>query len=357
MPVGYGLAGGYTPQIDPNSIQTTDPSFMTRLRGAGRSFLGNRDLALALLANSSGPQRQSFGSIFGQSMMQADQMKQGREDDAFKRQYMQAQMAAMGGKPLAVLGPDGKPQYVSERDAIGQQPFLQGSGNGVGNIQPGDYTPASLAKYLKSGNVGDLVRYESPRQETSRPFQNITRTYPDGSTQQGNFDTRTGDFTPTGPLLPPGIKPQADAAGNARGKVQGDLEAKGPRAYEQFKIGIQRLDESMEATSTGPVMGRLPAFTAAQQTAEGSEAIMAPILKQLFRESGEGTFTEGDQELLLRMVPNRTDRPEARQAKISMIDEIVKAKLGIVGDTPAQQTPSPSPRAKKRYNPATGKIE
>jgi hypothetical protein len=112
MAVGYGLAGGYTPQIDPNSIDTTDPSFMTRLRGAGKSFLGNRDLALALLANSSGPTRQSFGSILGQSMMQADQMKQGREDDAFKRQYMQAQMQSMQAKPT---GPSSVQEYQYAR--------------------------------------------------------------------------------------------------------------------------------------------------------------------------------------------------------------------------------------------------
>jgi hypothetical protein len=56
---------------------------------------------------------------------------------------------------------------------------------------------------------------------------------------------------------------------------------------------------------------------------------MAPILKQLFRDSGEGTFTDSDQALLMKMVPTRKDHPEARKAKLEMIDSIVQAKLGI----------------------------
>jgi hypothetical protein len=333
--------------LDPNTMQPIDggvsqqPNFRWQAKAGNqvRGLIGNQDLALALLANSGySPQKRSFGEIVGTSMLQANQMKQGREDDAFKRQYMQAQMQAMGGRPVAVVGPDGKPQYVREQESYGKQPVGSGSDGGIGAIQPGDYTPASLAKYKQSGNVADLVRYAAPRQETSKPFQNITRTYQDGSTQQGSFDTRTGDFMPTGPVIPPGKKPEADAAGNARGKVAGDLQAKGPRAYEQFKIGIGNLETAMENTVTGPFMGRIPALTSAQQTAEGSEAIMAPVLKQLFRESGEGTFTEGDQALLLKMVPNRTDHAEARKAKIEMIDGIVRAKLGI---SEGQNTPPP----------------
>ena len=56
---------------------------------------------------------------------------------------------------------------------------------------------------------------------------------------------------------------------------------------------------------------------------------MAPVLKQMFRASGEGIFTDRDQELLLAMVPDRKDTPEARAWKIRNIDNIVRAKLGI----------------------------
>jgi hypothetical protein len=92
MPLMYGntpVAAQY-PQAQ--------PSFMDRAKG----FWNNPDLAMALLANSGySPQKRTFGEILGTSMLQANQMKQGRTDDEFKRQYMQAQMAAMRGKANA----------------------------------------------------------------------------------------------------------------------------------------------------------------------------------------------------------------------------------------------------------------
>jgi hypothetical protein len=57
--------------------------------------------------------------------------------------------------------------------------------------------------------------------------------------------------------------------------------------------------------------------------AEGAVAAIAPVLKQLFRVAGEGVFTDRDQQLLLDMVPKRTDFPQAREAKLANIDKIV----------------------------------
>lgn len=95
--------------------------------------------------------------------------------------------------------------------------------------------------------------------------------------------------------------------------------------YETARDG---LIGALENTVTGPIAGRIPAITEEQQTAEGGVAAMAPVLKQLFRVSGEGVFTDRDQQLLLDMVPKRTDLPEARRKKMENIDGIVSAKLG-----------------------------
>jgi hypothetical protein len=109
--------------------------------------------------------------------------------------------------------------------------------------------------------------------------------------------------------------------------------------YEQAKAGLLK---GLSGTETGPLVGRIPAVTTAQQVGEGAVAAMAPVLKQIFRVSGEGTFTDKDQELLLRMVPTRTDTPESRQAKLENIDNIIKAKLGIQGNgAPRQGAASP----------------
>jgi hypothetical protein len=63
-----------------------------KLRSGLGSMMNNPDLAMALLANSGGPQKRSFGEILGQSAMQAQQMKTGREDDELMRQYRMAQI-------------------------------------------------------------------------------------------------------------------------------------------------------------------------------------------------------------------------------------------------------------------------
>lgn len=96
--------------------------------------------------------------------------------------------------------------------------------------------------------------------------------------------------------------------------------------YEQAKTGLV---QGLEGTATGPLLGKLPAITSSQQTAQGGVAAMAPILKQLFRAAGEGVFTDKDQELLLAMIPTRETNTEARNAMIQNIDAIVRAKLGM----------------------------
>lgn len=125
---------------------------------------------------------------------------------------------------------------------------------------------------------------------------------------------------------------EADAArqrAEAEAAVKGNQQrAERDATLRLYETAMEGLREGLSATDTGPVVGRIPAFTTGQQIAEGAVAAMAPVLKQLFRAAGEGTFTDKDQELLLRMVPTRTDTQEAARAKVDNIDRIVRAKLG-----------------------------
>lgn len=138
-------------------------------------------------------------------------------------------------------------------------------------------------------------------------------------------------------------------------------QAERNNAFAQYQAAIQGLRRSLPNTTTGPIIGRLPALTAEAQTAEGAVAALAPVLKQLFRAAGEGTFTDRDQQLLLDMVPTRTDLPAAREAKLQNIDNIVRAKLGqggIYGGAPSDGPAAPQASNRVlRYNPATGDFE
>ena len=109
------------------------------------------------------------------------------------------------------------------------------------------------------------------------------------------------------------------------------------KALNLYEVGMGGLSEALGQTSTGPVMGMLPAVTAEAQIAEGAISAMAPILKQMFRAAGEGTFTDTDQAMLMRMLPTRSDRPKARVSKLQNIDAIVRAKLSKAQQSQPQQ--------------------
>lgn len=113
-----------------------------------------------------------------------------------------------------------------------------------------------------------------------------------------------------------------------RDSKQATTQVANNTALAVYEQGMKGLTEGLAGTDTGPIVGRLPALTSAQQIADGGVAAMAPILKQMFRAAGEGTFTDKDQDLLMKMLPTRTDTPAAAAVKFANIDRIVRAKLG-----------------------------
>lgn len=129
-----------------------------------------------------------------------------------------------------------------------------------------------------------------------------------------------------------------------------ETERSNAAAYSTYETGMRGLADSLGATTTGPVAGLLPAFSDEARIAEGAIAAMAPILKQMFRSAGEGTFTDNDQKLLMDMIPTRQDRPAVQRAKFSNIDSIVRAKLGV-GAEPAQQSPAPQQAPQQEQDP------
>jgi len=329
--------------------QQPPQSFGQRLGAGLKSFAGNRDLALALLSNSGYGPKRSFGEILGTSAMQADQMKQQRADADLNQQYKQAQI-----QHLQQPGGANQPASVAEYQFAKQNGFT-----------------GSFQEWLARGGgseTADIQNYNfrnglTPEQQKVWDAQKRQPTAPQLTMINGVphlVDRITGSVTPLSDLAQTtdaaAQVAAAEASGGAQGKIEGERAVKNPRSYETFKAGMASLEKAMSATNTGPFVGRVPAMTAAQQTAEGSEAIMAPVLKQLFRESGEGTFTDSDQALLMKMVPTRKDHPEARKAKMEMIDSIVRAKLGIsaggsVSATPTGKRPAGKPAASGGKDP------
>ena len=140
------------------------------------------------------------------------------------------------------------------------------------------------------------------------------------------------------------LKPEVDAAAKtavllAQNEAERDVSNRSSkRALDVYNVGISGLKSAMDEAYTGSIAGLMPAITQKSRVADGAIAAMAPILKAMFRSSGEGTFTDKDQEMLVAMIPTRRDDAETRAAKLKNIDAIVRTKLA-----PSESINEPQP--------------
>jgi hypothetical protein len=121
-------------------------------------------------------------------------------------------------------------------------------------------------------------------------------------------------------------------------------------AWNVYKTGMGGLVSALGDTSTGSVIGLMPAWASNQKIADGAIAIMRPIIKDVVRSAGEGTFTDQDQKLIDMMIPSRTDDPAAAKAKVSMLDNFIKAKLKIEQNTSLFGEQSQQPQVGNEVN-------
>jgi len=114
------------------------------------------------------------------------------------------------------------------------------------------------------------------------------------------------------------------------------------QAWGSFQQAMGALKTARSNTKTGPIAGLFPALTPEAQIAEAGVSALAPILKQIFRSAGEGTFTDKDQETLLAMIPTRRVGPLAEKAIMDNVTSIVAAKLGVEWSPDDEAQPSAS---------------
>jgi hypothetical protein len=112
--------------------------------------------------------------------------------------------------------------------------------------------------------------------------------------------------------------------------------------YTAWENGITELGRALGQTNTGPGLGWLPAISENQQKADQALASMAPLLKEVFRQAGEGTFTKDDQQILLDMLPDRGSHSGVIQYAINNINNIVRTKLGIQQPNKGGASPAPA---------------
>ena len=211
------------------------------------------------------------------------------------------------------------------------------------NVREWEYfsnlSPENQAQYLEMKRATQFI--DGPGGTTDR-YVGGGQTAPVGATVE---QMAAGDATVAGAV-------EAARQGEQReAEILASNETRA-RTLNTYDSAMTKVAEAFGVTSTGPLMGWLPAVTVNQRNAEGAVSAMTPILKSIFREAGEGVFTDKDQELLMGMMPTRKDQPETIAFKLQMVDEIVRAKLAPSGNGGTEQ-----PKATKRFNRETGKIE
>jgi len=150
------------------------------------------------------------------------------------------------------------------------------------------------------------------------------------------------------------VRMEPIAGGPVEQKLSADQKAM-DEAFKVYEVGISNLGEALGQTETGYLYGKIPAITSGAQTFEAAGDLMLPVLKDIFRKAGEGTFTDSDQRVMENMLPTRGDAPEAARAKMKMLDDMIRAKLGKPLAPRVQQGQQSTPRL--RYNPETNQLE
>ena len=108
------------------------------------------------------------------------------------------------------------------------------------------------------------------------------------------------------------------------------------QAYKLVSTDLKNTYKNISANLTGSLQGNLPAASKSSRMFETTQKQMLPLLKDVFRKPGEGTFTEGDQRLLTELLPNRTMNAEEFDVAIRRLDAVVAMKVSQADLTIAQ---------------------
>jgi hypothetical protein len=287
-------------------------------------------MAQLLQGGGYSPQRSSFGEIMGKALMagqaarqQSIQSQRAREAADLEKKYRQAQIDQFEvdkRKPVAVIGPDGRPMLVKPEDAIGKQPY---SMNGA---EP----PASLQE-LASINADRTKQGLKPYtiEEWKRLVAQMTPINPTVGLVGGGMSvvqpTRAGQVNVT----PLSTADQENAAAGEKSGAQATGTGQANRVQAQIDLGLSAADsmatvkrarQLLETVDTGGLDNlklkatQLFGVTGADET-ELSANIGKAVLSQLRQtfgaqftaaegerlagiEAGFGKSTEGNKRLL-----------------------------------------------------------
>ncbi len=256
--------------------------------------------------------------------------------------YIRSQQPAPRDPLVQTVGENGRPILTPQSEAAGLEPYtgrnnLPGSGPSIGNVTPGDYTPASLDSFAASGDYGDLVRYESVKQVDL------------GGGRKGLLDYRTGTVTEVVGKADFDNNVRDSSAAKSEGAALGKERSEAQLQLDEMDTLAQQLDRMMGSedfdAAVGPidaVTGRIgEAFGSRQGVLGGEVQRLANRLVTLAAASWKGAISETELQFFLDSVPGRSSSPETWRHwyKNEFLPRHQLAKRRVSGGVSSSTTP------------------
>jgi len=167
------------------------------------------------------------------------------------------------GAPVAVMGPDGRPQYVSREQAIGMTPFTPAAvklmGGGGGGAAPVGKAPAGY-RYTSTGDLEPIPGGPASPGLSPKDIQKREAVFPQATSSVKSFETKSEQFIKELEKLrdDPGLN---QITGSIYGRTP-SVSREGSRAqalYDKIfaKGGFQALQDMREASKTGGALGNV----------------------------------------------------------------------------------------------------
>ena len=167
------------------------------------------------------------------------------------------------GSPVAVMGPNGQPVYVTQEQAIGQRPVRPaaagGGGGGGGGGTPNVRPPVGY-RYTPTGDLEPIPGGPASPELTSKEIQKREAAYPQATQSVKGFEAKTDLFIKELEKLrdDPGLN---QITGTIYGRTP-SITREGSRAQATYdkifaKGGFQALQDMREMSKTGGALGNV----------------------------------------------------------------------------------------------------
>jgi hypothetical protein len=359
------------PQISPEQLQVGRgpnlSAFQRRfpqLHGllgspGGGGLLGNQDLAMALLANSGYGPKRSFGQVLGTSMQQAQQMGQERADIGLDRRLKEAQIRNYDEPNRGRQSPSSVQEYEYAKQNGFNGSFQDWVVAGGQSSRPSSVQEWEFYNALpddKKPLYLEMKRNPNWKVADINEVPTVIQGKPGGAVETTALSTLPKTVDAASQLKR--AESEAGAVGTGSGQVQAGITKKGSDAKSTMNT-LDLADPLIDA-ATGSMVGAgrdklAAAFgvapTGAQAIAQ-LQVLQASLMTSMPRM--EGPQSDKDVELYRQAAGQLGDPNIPSSIKKAAVKTIRALQQKYVDRAAAQDGGG---TARKRYNPATGKIE